>query len=58
VPPAKYLESAKQAMGREVLEQELTEPLALLEEFLERVGIATGEKLKSKIFIRQKKPIV
>jgi hypothetical protein len=58
VPPAKYLESAKQAMGREVLEQELTEPQALLEEFQERVGIATGEKLKSKIFINQKKRAV
>ena len=58
VPPAKYLASAKQAMGREVLEQELTEPQALLEEFQERVGIATGEKLKSKIFISQKKPAV
>ena len=54
VPPAKYLESARRAMGREVLEQELTEPLALLEEFQERVGIATSEKLKSKIFINRK----
>jgi hypothetical protein len=58
VPPAKYLASAKQAMGREVLEQELTDPQALLEEFQERVGIATGEKLKSKMFINQKKPVV
>lgn len=58
VPPAKYLESAKQAMGREVLEQELTEPQSLLEEFQERVGIATGKKLKSKIFINQKKQAV
>jgi integrase len=58
VPPAKYLASAKQAMGREVLEQELSEPQALLEEFQERVGIATREKLKSKIFASQKKPAV
>ena len=55
VPLAKFLQSAKGAMGREVLEQELAEPKALLEEFQERVGIATVEKLKSKIFINQKK---
>jgi len=55
VPPAKYLESAKQAMGREVLEQELTEAQALLEEFQERIGTAIVEKLKLKIFVRQKK---
>ena len=55
VPLAKYLESAKQAMGREVFEQELAEPQALLEEFQERVGIAIVEKLKSKILISQKK---
>ena len=42
-------------MGREVFEQELAGSQALLEEFQERVGIATVEKLKSKIFINQKK---
>jgi site-specific recombinase XerD len=56
VPPAKYLESAKQAMEREVFAQELAEPQALLEEFQERVGIATVEKLKLQIVVRQKKP--
>jgi hypothetical protein len=56
VPPAKFLESAKRAMGRDVFVEELAEPKALLEEFQERVGIATIEKLKSKIFVRQKKP--
>ena len=55
VPQAKYLEAARQAMGREVFEQELTEPQSLLEEFQERVGIETVEKLMSKIFINQKK---
>jgi hypothetical protein len=30
----------------------------LLEEFQERVGIAIGEKLRSKIFFSQKKPAV
>ena len=55
VPLAKFLESAEQAMGRKVFEQELAEPQALLEEFQERVGIETVEKLKSKIFINQKK---
>ena len=42
-------------MGREVLEQELTEAQALLEEFQERIGAAIVEKLKLKIFVRQKK---
>jgi len=50
----KFLEAAKQAMGREVFEQELAEHRPLLEEFQERVGIATVEKLKSKIFITRK----
>lgn len=54
VPPAKFLESAEQAMGRKVFEQELAEPQALLEEFQERVGIATVEKLKAKFFPSQK----
>lgn len=54
VPRAKFLESAQQAMGREVLEQELKETQMLLEEFQERVGIAIIEKLKSKIFVSQK----
>ena len=54
VPTAKYVESAKQAMGREVFEEELAEPQVLLEEFQERAGIASVEKLKSKIFPSQK----
>ncbi|MGH7975622.1 MAG: tyrosine-type recombinase/integrase [Limisphaerales bacterium] len=49
VPLSKYLKSAKTAMGREVFEQELSEPQTLLEEFAERVGAAMIEKLKSKI---------
>jgi integrase len=49
VPQAKYLESAKRAMGREVFEQELAEPQALLEELAARVGVKTIEKLKAKI---------
>jgi integrase len=48
----KYIQSAKTAMGREVFEQELTEPQALLEELQERVGVATIEKLKVKISAR------
>ncbi|MGH7977491.1 MAG: site-specific integrase, partial [Limisphaerales bacterium] len=58
VPPSKYLELAKTAMGREVFEQELAEPQALLDEFQERVGVATIEKLKAKISASQKKPAV
>ena len=42
-------------MGRKVFEEELSEPQTLLEEFQERVGIATVEKLKSKVLINQKK---
>jgi integrase len=49
VPLPKYLQSAKAAMGREVFEQELSEPQALLDELLERVGVAIIEKLKAKI---------
>ena len=49
VPSLKYLESARAAMGREVFEQELSEPQALLDELLERVGTPSIEKLKSKI---------
>jgi hypothetical protein len=41
-------------MGREVFEQELSEPQALLDELLERVGIAIIEKLKGKISANQK----
>ena len=41
-------------MGREVFEQELAEPQALLDELLERVGVATIEKLKAKISGNQK----
>ncbi len=54
VPLPKYLQSAKAAMGREVFEQELTEPQVLLEELMERVGAGTIEKLKTKISISQK----
>lgn len=54
VPLPKYLQSAKAAMGREVFEQELAEPQALLDELLERVGVSTVEKLKAKISIGQK----
>jgi hypothetical protein len=49
VPSLKYLQSAKAAMGREVFEQELAEPQALLDELMERVGIVTIEKLKTKM---------
>jgi len=56
VPLPKYLQSAKAAMGREVFEQELSEPQALLDELLERVGVATIEKLKAKISGNQKQP--
>jgi hypothetical protein len=49
IPVAKYLQSAKTAMGREVFEQELSEPQALLDELAERVGAEKIEKLKSKI---------
>ena len=49
VPPVKYLQSAKTAMGREVFEQELAEPQSLLDELVERVSASTIEKLKAKM---------
>ena len=36
-------------MGREVFEQELAEPLALVDELAERVGASTIEALKAKL---------
>ena len=56
VGAAKYLESVKAAMGREVFEQELSEPQALLEELIERIGNPTIDKLKAKISASQKQP--
>ena len=56
MPLPKYLQNAKAAMGREVFEQELAEPQVLLDELLERVGVATIEKLKAKISGNQKQP--
>jgi integrase len=55
VPLVKFLESAKQSMGRIVFEEELSEPTALLEEFAERAGASYAEKLKAKISTSQKK---
>ena len=51
---AKYLESAKQSMGRIVFEEELADPAALLDEFAERAGTSYIEKLKAKISAGQK----
>jgi hypothetical protein len=58
VTQVKYFEAVKEAMGREVFEQELAEPQALLEEFQERVGVTTVEQLRKKISIGQKKQAV
>jgi hypothetical protein len=44
----KYLQSAKEAMRREVFEQELAEPQGLMDELLERVGFLAIEQLKAK----------
>jgi integrase len=49
ISSAKFLESAKQSMGRIVFEEELSEPATLLEEFAERAGASYIEKLKAKI---------
>jgi integrase len=49
VPLPKYLQIAKAAMGREVFQEELSEPQVLLEEFAARIGKTTIEKLKAKI---------
>jgi hypothetical protein len=50
----KYLESAKQSMGRIVFEEELADPEALLDEFAERAGTSYIEKLKTKVSVGQK----
>lgn len=49
VKRAKFLESANKAMGRVVFETELAEPILLLEEFKERVGLAKINELKAKL---------
>ena len=49
IPLLKYLQSARTAMGREVFEQELSDPQALIEELAARVGSEAIEKLKAKI---------
>jgi hypothetical protein len=49
VPLPKFLQSAKAAMGREVFEQELAEPQALVDELVERIGASTIETLKTKM---------
>ena len=36
-------------MGREVFEQELAEPQALVDELVERIGASTIETLKTKM---------
>jgi integrase len=57
VTQAKYLEAVKQAMGREVFEQELAEPQALIEEFQERVGPAIVEQLKKRLQLARKQAV-
>jgi integrase len=57
LPAAKFLESAKQAMGREVFELELAEPQTLLDELVERIGTATVERLRLKISASQKQGV-
>ena len=44
-----YLQSAKNAMGREVFEKELREPKTLLEELTARVGADAIEKVKARV---------
>jgi integrase len=58
VPRLKYLESAKAAMEREVFEQELAEPQALIDELEVRLGTSNIEKLKAKISANQKQKAV
>jgi len=49
VPIEKFLETAKQAMGRQVFKQEFDDRLALADEFLERTSEATCRDLFAKI---------
>ena len=49
VPVEKYVAAAAQAMGREVFKNELSDPQALIAEFLERVPQATSKTLLARI---------
>jgi integrase len=49
VPFEKYLEAAKAAMEREVFSHELSDPQALIDEFVERVPAKTLHELSAKI---------
>jgi integrase len=53
VPFEKYLEAAKAAMEREVFAQELAEPHALIDEFVERISAKTFNELSAKIPARE-----
>jgi integrase len=49
VPVEKFLETAKQAMGRQVLKQEFTDRMALVDEFSARTPEATFREVSAKI---------
>jgi hypothetical protein len=53
VPTEKLLETAKQAMGRDVLKQELSDRQALMDEVVERVPEATLREAVAKIAVRK-----
>lgn len=53
VPMEKYIAASAKAMGREVFKSELSEPQALVAEFLERVSSATPQALIAKIMMRR-----
>jgi len=53
VPMEKYFVAATQAMGREVFKSELSDPQALVAEFLERVPASTSQALLAKITTRR-----
>jgi hypothetical protein len=48
IPVEKFLETAKQAMGRQVLKQEFADRPALVDEFLERTPEAVRLELLAK----------
>ena len=49
VPIAKFLEVAKQAMGRQVFKQEFADRQALMDELVERISAATISEVLAKI---------
>jgi integrase len=58
VPIEKYIASAAKAMGREVFKSELSDPQALVAEFLERVPQATIKALRASTTMKENSEVI